>query len=253
MLALLSLPAVAPARSSTPVTALAPLLGAPYRDDGVDDPSGRHTRFADPSITEKTPGYNCSGFVTTASRALLDRPLPLEPTKRDRKGDSGPNSPAGQDWDFGYDLICNITEGRPRRILGAPRAPADPAAIDAARFRGFPLHDAAAWKTALAQLRPNEMALAALSKKRGGRLLYYHVGLIVGDGQGRLFFYHATPGHGVHRLELTNPAGMAAFLREFAEKQFGEKWVLLLATPLPETAAYPSGNSRTPSAASSTR
>lgn len=215
-----------------PAPALSSLLGAPYRDDGVDDPTGRHTLFADPTATFPTPGYNCSGFVTTAARGLLARPLPLPEAKRDRKGDSGPQSPQGQDWDFGYDLILNITEGLPRRVL-APKAPSrDPASLDAARFRGFPLHDTAAWAEALAALRPGEMAFAALSKEKDGRLLYYHVGLLVPGGQGRMFFYHATPGHGVHRLELSSPAGMAALRREFAEKHFGQKWVLLVAVPL---------------------
>ena len=152
---------------------------------------------------------------------------------RDRKGDSGPDSPRGRDWDFGYDLVCNITEGLPRRVL-APGGPfPDPAALDATRVRGFPLHDAAAWKDALSRKRPDELVLAALSKEKDGRLYYYHVGLLVTDARGRAFFHHATPGRGAHRLELSDPAGMAAFAREFAEKRFGEKYILLVAVPLP--------------------
>ncbi|WP_428566742.1 MAG: hypothetical protein ACP59X_06750 [Solidesulfovibrio sp. DCME] len=217
-----------------PIAALQPLLGLPYRDDGVDDPAGRHTLFADPAATFPTAGYNCSGFVTTASRTLLRRPLPLAAVKRDRKGDSGPASPRGEDWDFGYDLVCNVTEGLPRRVL-APGAPAgDPAGLDASSQRGFPLHDAAAWRAALDGLKPGEMALAALSKNIKGRLYYYHVALVVRDASGRAFFYHATPGRGVHRLEISAPAGMAALRQEFAETRFGDKWVLLVAfTPPP--------------------
>ncbi len=212
---------------------MAPLAGMPYRDDGVDAPDGRHTLFADPAVTFQMPGYNCSGFVVTASRALLRRPLPLNAVKRDRKGDSGPGSRQGEDWDFGYDLILNTSEGLPWRIL-APGAPLpDPATIDAAKTRGFPLHDAAAWKEALSRLRPGEMAFAALSKDVKGRLLYYHVALVVRDPAGRVFFHHATPGTGVHRLEISAPAGMAALRKEFAEKRFGDKWVLLVAVPLP--------------------
>ena len=225
------LPAAAPA--ADPETLLAPLAGMPYRDDGVDAPDGRHTLFAAPTATFPTPGYNCSGFVVTASRALLRRPLPLTAVKRDRKGDSGPGSRQGEDWDFGYDLILNIGEGLPRRIL-APGAPLPgPESIDAAKTRGFPLHDAAAWKEALSRLRPGEMAFAALSKDVKGRLLYYHVALVVRDPAGRVFFHHATPGTGVHRLEISAPAGMAALRKEFAEKRFGDKWVLLVAVPLP--------------------
>jgi cell wall-associated NlpC family hydrolase len=219
--------------AADPQTLLAPLVGTPYRDDGVDDPSGRHTLFADPSATLSSPGLNCSGFVTTASRALLARPLPLEVVKRDRKGDSGPGSPGGQDWDFGYDLIVNISEGLPRRVLTPnPQAP-DPAALQAASFRGFPLHDAAAWKAVLPRIRPGELVLATFSKEKGGRLYYYHVGLLFTDNAGHTFLYHATPGRGAHRLELSSPAGMAAFMQEFAEKRFGEKYILLVAVPLP--------------------
>jgi cell wall-associated NlpC family hydrolase len=209
----------------------------------VDDPSGRHTLIADPSATFASPGFNCSGFVTTASRKLLARPLPLDAIKRDRKGDSGPGSPLGEDWDFGYDLILNITEGLPRRLLAPagrlPSAPGDPAAWDAARFRGFPLHDASAWNAVLPLIRPGELALAAFSKEKGGRLYYYHVGLLVTDANGRTFLYHATPGQGTHRLELSSPAGMAAFAKEFGEKRFGEKWIALLVVPLPRGSVTP--------------
>jgi len=222
------------APAAGPAETLAPLLGTPYRDDGVDDPAGRHTLFADPAATFPDRGLNCSGFVTTAARPLLGRPLPLEPLGRDRKGDSGPASPAGHDWDFGYDLILNITDGLPRRILvpGNVRPP-DPAVLDAARFRGFPLHDAAAWNAVLPLVRPGELVLAALSKEIKGRLYYYHVGLLFAENQGKTSFYHATPGRGTHRLELSSKAGMDALQKEFAEKRFGEKWILLMAVPLP--------------------
>ena len=224
-----------PALAGDPGAAVTPLLGVAYRDDGVDDPAGRHTLFANQSATFPDRGYNCSGFVVTASRGILGRPLPLEAMRRDRKGDSGKTAPAGEDWDFGYDLILNVTDGLPRRVLLPPgqTAPAAPEALDAARFRGFPLHDAAAWASVLGQLRPGEIAYATLSKEIAGRLYYYHVGLLYADASGRAYFAHATPGKGSHRLELTSPAGMAAFKKEFAEKRFGEKWILLVAAPLP--------------------
>ena len=225
----------AAAWAGDPATAVTPLLGVAYRDDGVDDPAGRHTFFANQSATLEDRGYNCSGFVVTASRGILGRPLPLDAMRRDRKGDSGKTAPAGEDWDFGYDLILNITDGLPRRVLLPPgkTAPPAPETLDAARFRGFPLHDAAAWASVLGQLRPGEIVFATLSKEKAGRLYYYHVGLLYADASGRAFFAHATPGKGSHRLELTSPAGMAAFEKEFAEKRFGEKWILLVAAPLP--------------------
>lgn len=230
ILVLIPLPARA---TDDPMTVLAPLLGIPYRNDGVTDPTGRYTTFADPAARFGTPGLNCSGFVVTASRALLGRPLPLAAVKRDRKGDSGPNSPRGQDWDFGYDLLVNITEGLPRQVLLSNGASPDIDAADPAGLRGFPLHDATAWAAVLPRIRPGRLVLATLSKMVRGRLLFYHVGLLVADPAGRIWFYHATPGHGVHRLGIDRPAGMTALLQEFAEKHFGDKKILLLAVPLP--------------------
>lgn len=220
-------------RAADPTAQLAPLLGTPYRDDGVTDPSGRFTLFADPAATLPSPGLNCSGFVVTASRALLGRSLPLPAVKRDRKGDSGPASPRGQDWDFGYDLIGNITDGLPRQVLLPDGSAPDFDAIDPARLRGFPLHDEAAWAAVLPRIRPGQLVLAAFSKVKAGRLLFYHVGLLVNDAAGHVWLYHATPGQGVHRLDLGAPAGRQALDREFAEKRFGDKRLLLVAVPLP--------------------
>jgi cell wall-associated NlpC family hydrolase len=220
-----------PAADTT--AALAPLLDTPYRDDGTTDPSGRFTRFANPATTFATPGLNCSGFVVAASRKLLGRPLPLEAVIRDRKGDSGPESPRGQDWDFGYDLILNITEGLPRRLLLPDGATPDPDKADPARLRGFPLHDTKAWDVILPRIRPGELVLAAYSKPVHGRLLFYHVALIVNDGAGHLWLYHATPGHGAHRLDLASTAGRRSLGLEFAEQHFGDKQILLLSVPLP--------------------
>lgn len=225
--------AVPLARAADPVSALAPLRGVPYRDDGVTDPAGRYTLFANPAATFATPGLNCSGFVVTASRKLLARALPLAAMVRDRKGDSGQNSPRGQDWDFGYDLLLNITEELPRQVLLPDGSTPDPDTADPVRLRGFPLHDAAAWTAVLPRIRPGKLVLAAFSKKRNGRLLFYHVGLLFADGAGHTWLYHATPGTGVHRLDLASPAGLAALGREFAEKHFGDKRILLLAVPLP--------------------
>lgn len=113
----------------------------------------------------------------------------------------------------------------------------DPDAADPAKLRGFPLQDAAAWTAVLPRIRPGRFVLATLSKDFGGKLLFYHVGLLVADPAGHVWLYHATPGRGVHRLELTTAGGMAAFRQEFTEKRFGDKWILLLDVPLPAAAS----------------
>ena len=152
---------------------------------------------------------------------------------RDRKGDSGPGSPRGQDWDFGYDLILNITDGLPRRVLLPDGTTPDPDVADPAQLRGFPLHDDAAWNAVLPRIRPGQLVLAAFSKPKAGQLLFYHVGLLVNDGAGHIWLYHATPGHGVHRLDLAASSGRSTFFRAFAEPRFGEKNILLLSVPFP--------------------
>lgn len=225
--------AVQAAWAADPTAALNPLLAVPYRDDGVTDPAGRYTLFARPSASFATPGLNCSGFVVTAGRRLLARPLPLAAMIRDRKGDSGPDSPRGQDWDFGYDLLLNMTDGLPRQVLLPGGASPDLEAADPAGLRGFPLDDAAAWQAVLPRVRPGRLVLAAWSKPRGGRLLFYHVGLLVRGRDGHVWLYHATPGQGVHRLDLDTPAGRRAFNREFAASRAGDKRILLVSVPLP--------------------
>ncbi len=128
------------ALAAAPSVAVAPLLGTPYRDDGVDDPAGRHTLFADQAKTFPDRGLNCSGFVVTASRGILGRPLPLDAMRRDRKGDSGPGAAAGEDWDFGYDLLLNVTDGLPRLGRNRPcgRGAWRPAAGDGPGCPGRP-------------------------------------------------------------------------------------------------------------------
>ena len=99
------------------VQALAPLLGQPFRVDGAQDEEGRWVTFNRPDKISSAPGFNCSGFTVAAARLLLARPFSLAEATRDRRGDSGPGSPLGPDWDFGLDLIFNLSEGRAVRTL----------------------------------------------------------------------------------------------------------------------------------------
>ena len=99
------------------VKALAPLLGQPFRVDGAQDEEGRWVTFNRPDEISSAPGFNCSGFTVAAARLLLARPFSLAEATRDRRGDSGPASPLGPDWDFGLDLILNLSEGRALRTL----------------------------------------------------------------------------------------------------------------------------------------
>ncbi len=212
------------------------LLGLPYRNDGAIDENGRNTLFANPQATFVAPGLNCSGFVLAAARAVFNANLTLEQAKIDRLNDSGPESPLGQDWDFGLDLILNISEGRPRRVL-MPDGPLPlPADADGQTLRGFALDDPNAWKRILPQMRPGHVYLASISKpaaRKGYVLLHYHVGLAIPDRQGHVWWYHSTPGSGVHRLDLNSPQGMAVFNKEFTGPKASKKRILLLEVDAP--------------------
>ncbi len=218
-------------------------LDVPYRPDGALDVSGRWTLFAHPEKTLSSPGLNCSGFVLAASRLLLNKDITLEQAKRDRRGDSGPGAARGRDWDFGRDLILNIVEGAPARIV-PPAKPAGPSERSAppplksapGERRGFALADAAAWEAVLPQLTSGNLYLASISKpvsRTPYTLLHYHVGLLLPDGRGRVWWMHATRDDGVHAMDLADPEGMARFRSEFIGKRPGRKKILLVETPLP--------------------
>jgi cell wall-associated NlpC family hydrolase len=191
------------------------LIGLPYRADGALDSSGRYTLFEKPTLFFDTPGLNCSGFVLAAARILLGVNVTLDQAARDRAGNSGPQSPLGEDWDYGYDLIGNITEGwqrfvlLPDAMLGPTPDPLDTA--DGRSLRGFALHDEAAWDKVLAKLKPGWIYFASWSRQakrpEGRRLLHYHVSLLLKDQSGRVWMHQSTPKAGVHSLELSSKSG----------------------------------------------
>ena len=53
-----------------------------------------------------------------------------------------------------------------------------PESVDGLNFRGFDLHDRAAWQAVLAQMQPGRVYLGSISKstkKPGYKILHYHV------------------------------------------------------------------------------
>ena len=202
------------------------LLGIPYVADGVLDARGTWTTFAHPAQERPTPGLNCSGLTALLASRLLGFPLDPHAVARDRGGDSGPDAPAGQDWDFGLDLILNLSEGYPRRVL-MPGV-AFPPQGDGAHLRGFSLDDATAWGAVLPLLRPDRLYLASLSRGGGsGRLRHYHTAVLLRDARG-IWFYHTLPGGRAHRLDLSRPEGRARLEKIFGR---GKRILLLEVTP----------------------
>jgi hypothetical protein len=208
------------------------LLGIAYRPDGVLDESGRWTLFEHPEQSFDTPGLNCSGLDYALMRLVAPGVPAIRQAARDRQGDSGPGAAMGQDWDFGFDLILNLSEGLPRTWL-TPEPRAATGRENGRDTLGFSTSDQAAWKKALAQVRPDQAVLVSFSqtgRRKGYTLQHYHVGVILPDSSGGRWLYQATPKSGTHKLNLADPAGMARFLAFFSG---GDKKALLLAVILP--------------------
>jgi hypothetical protein len=205
----LLLAAVLLAAPPTPASDLTPavreLLGIAYVDDAALDAQGRWTFFAHPETTAKTPGLNCSGLVVAAAQRLLGKKIGLAEATRDRLGDSGDGAPLGKDWDFGWDLVMNLSEGLPRRAL-LPEGALDLVGASGATARGFALDDERGWKKVLARLACGRVYLASVSRQ-GTRVEHYHVAFLLKDPLGRSWFYQTLPKGRSHRLELSSTGG----------------------------------------------
>lgn len=231
LLAALALPGLA--AQPAPAALADSLLGIPYRPDGVRDENGRWTLFEHPAQTFATPGLNCSGLTFALWRLVSGSNVTIADAARDRLGDSGPGAAMGRDWDFGFDLILNLSDGFTRRWLlpeATAQAPSDSGQIR----RGFVLTDRESWRRALAALPPGHVGLVSFSqtgRRAGYTLQHYHVGIIVPDASGGRWLYQATPRSGVFKLNLAAAEGMARFQEAFGGR--GEKRVLLLDVALP--------------------
>lgn len=215
-------------------------LGIPYREDGALDSNGHFTTFADPARFFETPGLNCSGLVVSACRFLFDKNWTLDEVTRDRQGNSGPGSPLGKDWDFGWDLIMNLTEGRSRKIIMPDGKAYSVENSDGTTLAGFDLNDLPAWQRVMAQMKPGRVYLGSISKptkKKGYRLLHYHVALILPDGKGGVWLYHATHRSNVHRMNINSPQGMNRLMSQFRGDRDDSKKILVVEAALPDLSA----------------
>lgn len=212
-------------------------LGIPYRDDGAIDDQGFFTTFADPTKFFETPGLNCSGLVLSVARFLFNKNWSLQEATRDRQGNSGSNSPSGKDWDFGWDLIFNITDVTSRRVLLPDDSPVNLDSTDGKSLRGFDLHDTAAWHTLIKRFSPGRVYLGSISRlapEQNNRLLHYHVVIIIPDKSGAAYLYHATRRSNVHRMNIATPQGLQRFLGQFRGNRHDTKKIVLVEAVLPE-------------------
>ena len=222
---------------TAPERIAAAFLGIPYRFDGAVNEFGQYSMFADQSRIFPTPGLNCSGLVLVASRLLLGKNITLSEAIRDRLGDSGPGAPDGEDWDFGWDLIMNISEGFPREMLLPGGKVQDPASVTGCSPRGYDIHEPGTWEELPDRLLPGYLFLVSLNvegHRKGYGLQHYHVGFIHVDESGRAWFYQTTGKGAVsNRRDLKSPQGQASFKRAFANSGSKRKMMLVLAVTLP--------------------
>jgi hypothetical protein len=233
-------PGLAPALPVGPDAAAAVFVGIPYRQDGTIDEHGRFTLFARPELRFAGPGLNCSGLVLGISRFLLGRNISLKDAARDRLGDSGPGAPAGEDWDFGWDLILNISQGTPRTLLLPGFRIADPEAGSGNAPRGFIIHETGSLPELCGRMRRGFFYLVSFSvegHRRGYGLQHYHVGIILPSATGEAWFYQTSGKRGRSvRWNLNSEDGRAAFRRAFADTDNKRKMMLVLEVDLPHRA-----------------
>ena len=211
---------------------LKPHLDISYRSDGASTVQGEYTLFADPSARFKTPGYNCSGFVLAATRVLLDAAITIEDAKQDRFADSGPESPHGEDWDFGWDLLLNLSEGRERVFLLPTGGKVDPASLDGFAAKGFDFHAPGVFDALLARVQKDHLYLLSFNRattKKGYTHMHYHVGLMVMGKNNQIYMYQTTTeSKRSYRRNMSDSVEKAEFLRAFANTSSGRKHMAVL-------------------------
>jgi hypothetical protein len=221
--------------AKTPDKILSSFLGIGFRVDGAIDEHGKYTLFTNPGTIFAEPGVNCSGFLLAASRLLLQKNITLAAAMRDRLGDSGAGAAMGQDWDFGWDLILNITDGSKRALLLPGGGRAAPAAGSGVAPRGFALHSQATWQELPSRIRPNHLYFVAFSRQttqRGYSLLHYHVGIMLRTSEKDWHLYHSIKKSGVVRENLGNEQNRAKFLITNADVGGTDKHMFIVEVPI---------------------
>jgi hypothetical protein len=227
---------------ATAAEILAAFNRVPYRADGVVSDDGRHSLWSAPERSFRNPGLNCSGYLLSVSRFLLGANITLAEARRDIRGDSGPQSPWGEDWDFGLDVILNLAGGGNRPFPQDGEYPLSRNARGRPVGWGVNIH-APEFTEILGALAPGRIYFFAISKpdrRFPGGLSYYHNGLIrVGEG-GETFLHHATLKAGAHFLDLRNPSSLATFRKAFPPlANGGERRVAFVMAPYPRDLKAP--------------
>ena len=210
-------------------------LGIPYRPDGVINDNGRYALFNAPDTPLSSPGLNCSGLVLSASRIFLRKNIPLAQAVNDRENDSGPGSALGHDWDFGFDLIMNISEGTQRRLL-APQNKDGGDAFTGGTVPTVNPHDPEFTAYLLPRIREDALYLVSFSKHTSpaaSAFVHHHVGIIIREHDA-VWLYSTTHGSArAIRFNLSSPQGLAAFRKSFKNTKRSYKRLTIVEMPPP--------------------
>ena len=219
----------------TPLSTMECYRGIPYRPDGALDEYGRWTIWADQNQEFTSAGLNCSGLTAAISSSIWKHTFSLDAAKYDRLGDSGADSTMGEDWDFGLDLILNLTDSLPRQLIPDPYShqPVDSRSWNALDLRGVDV-DSSEFANILNQIQPEHVYYFAISKldsRFKGGISFYHVGLLLKDGE-HIWMYHATAKGGVYRVNLAGESGLAWMRRYYGTSSKGPRYIQLVEVPL---------------------
>jgi hypothetical protein len=108
---------------------------------------------------------------------------------------------------------------------------------DGTSLTGFDLNDMDAWQRVISQMKPGRIYLGSISKptrKKGYRLLHYHVVMMLPDGKGGVWLYHATHRSNVHKMNVNSQQGMSRLMSQFRGDRDNSKKILVVEAALPD-------------------
>lgn len=203
----------------------------PYRMDGIITERGIFATFNDPWIKSAHPGLNCSGLVVSAARYMFHRNFSVRSVIKDSNRNSGRAAPGGEDWDFGWDLIFNISRGYRRWVFDQQLQRIDPAKVDPAVFRGISVYDRRQWRELFAALDADAvyfLAFNGLDPLKNDRLQYHHVGLMFKAGD-KVLMYSASrknPNRNIAVHDLTKASDLEQLIGQFT--LYNDEHVIIL-------------------------
>lgn len=216
---------------------VAKLIGTPYRTDGVRNKLGQYTQFGDTTRIFDTPGLNCSGLVVEIARISLGRDIAIDDVMAMRPENAHLHAKNGPDWDFGWRLIMNISDGLPRRVLMPGNKTVSAADIITDAPIGYAISAPETWTELPNRLTAGHLYLISFNttgRRAGYNTIHYHVGAIYVDENATPWLYQTTSNGGaVNRRNLATPDGQASFQSAFHDTGGNKKYILVVEVDLP--------------------